>query len=76
MVGISITLLSVGERSLNDDAVGAVIDHALQVDCARGIIFQPVQVTGRTEGFYAQHHRLPLSDIRPAIIDAGTTFGE
>ncbi len=65
-----------GERSLNDDAVGAISDHALQLDCARGVIFQPVQVTGRTEGFNAQHDRLPLSDIRPAIIDAGTPFGE
>ena len=49
-------------------------DYALQWKCVRGITFQPVQDAGRNEDFDPSTDRFVLSDIRKAIIDAGTAF--
>ncbi|MFO1089377.1 MAG: radical SAM protein [Hyphomicrobiales bacterium] len=73
---ISTTLVVVLKKGVNDDEVGDIIRHALKFRCVRGITFQPVQDAGRNEGFDPDGNRFVLSDIRRAIIDAGTAFGE
>jgi hypothetical protein len=72
---ISTTLVVVLKRGVNDDEIGAIIEHALQWNCVRGITFQPIQDAGRNEGFDARRDRIVLSDIRRRIIEAGTAFG-
>ncbi len=71
---ISTTLVVVVKRGQNDDELGDIIKHALQWKCVRGITFQPVQDTGRNEGFDPAKDRFVLSDIRKRIIAAGTAF--
>lgn len=71
---ISTTLVVVVKRGQNDDELGDIIRHALKWKCVRGITFQPVQDAGRNEGFDAATDRFVLSDIRKAIIAAGTAF--
>jgi len=65
--GISTTLVVVVKKGVNDDEMGAIIDHALQFSCVRGITFQPVQDAGRNDDFDPSQHRVFLSDIRRAI---------
>lgn len=72
---ISTTLVVVVKRGANDDELGEIIDYALQWNCMRGITFQPVQDTGRNEGFRPERDRVVLSEIRQNIIAAGTAFG-
>lgn len=74
--GISTTLVATIRKGLNDDEVGALIDHALEWSCVRGVTFQPIQDAGRNEGFDANSHRALLSDIRRAVIAADNPFGE
>jgi uncharacterized radical SAM superfamily Fe-S cluster-containing enzyme len=71
---ISTTLVVVVKRGQNDDELGDIIRFALQWKCVRGITFQPVQDAGRNEGFDPSTDRFVLSDIRKAIIAAGTPF--
>ncbi|MEO6607147.1 MAG: radical SAM protein [Aestuariivirga sp.] len=73
---ISTTLVVVVKRGQNDDELGEIIQHALKYKCVRGITFQPIQDAGRNEGFDPAKDRFVLSDIRRAIINAGTAFGE
>lgn len=73
---ISTTLVVVVKRGQNDDELGEIITHALKYKCVRGITFQPIQDAGRNEGFDPAKDRFVLSDIRRAIINAGTAFGE
>jgi uncharacterized radical SAM superfamily Fe-S cluster-containing enzyme len=72
--GISTTLVCVIKRGVNDHELGAIIDHALQWSCVRGVTFQPVQDAGRNENFDAKRHRFTLSDIRSAIASDRTGF--
>jgi hypothetical protein len=72
---ISTTLVVVVKRGVNDDELGAIVDHALQWRCVRGITFQPVQAAGRFDGFDPGRDRVVLSEIRTRIIEAGTPFG-
>jgi uncharacterized radical SAM superfamily Fe-S cluster-containing enzyme len=74
--GISTTLVVVVKRGVNDDELPAIIDHALEWRCVRGVVFQPVQDAGRNEGFDPARDRYPLSAIRRRIIDSGGAFGE
>jgi uncharacterized radical SAM superfamily Fe-S cluster-containing enzyme len=74
--GISTTLVVVVKQGVNDDELPAIIDHALQWRCVRGVVFQPVQDAGRNEGFAAATDRFPLSAIRRRIVDAEGPFGE
>jgi 7,8-dihydro-6-hydroxymethylpterin dimethyltransferase len=71
---ISTTLVVVVKRGQNDDELGEIINYALKWKCIRGITFQPVQDAGRNEGFDPARDRFVLSDIRKAIIAAGTAF--
>jgi uncharacterized radical SAM superfamily Fe-S cluster-containing enzyme len=74
--GISTTLVVVVKQGVNDDELAAIIDHALEWRCVRGVVFQPVQDAGRNDGFDAATDRFPLSAIRRRLIDAGGPFGE
>jgi 7,8-dihydro-6-hydroxymethylpterin dimethyltransferase len=71
---ISTTLVVVVKRGQNDDELGDIIKYALKWKCIRGITFQPVQDAGRNEDFDPSTDRFVLSDIRKAIIAAGTAF--
>jgi 7,8-dihydro-6-hydroxymethylpterin dimethyltransferase len=71
---ISTTLVVVVKRGQNDDELGDIINFALKWKCIRGITFQPVQDAGRNEDFDPFTDRFVLSDIRKAIIAAGTAF--
>ena len=58
----------VDKRGVNDNELGAIIDHALRYRCVRGITFQPVQDAGRNVGFDKNTDRMLLTDIRAAIL--------
>lgn len=73
---ISTTLVVVVKRGVNEDEIGEIVDYALNWNCVRGVTFQPIQDAGRNENFDKNRDRVVLSDIRKAIIAAGTAFGE
>lgn len=74
--GISTTLVAVIKKGVNDDEVDAIVEHALEWSCVRGVTFQPVQDAGRNEGFDPGRDRVVLSDIRRAVIRGANPFGE
>ncbi len=74
--GISTTLVATMKKGVNDGEVGDIIRHALQWKCVRGVTFQPIQDAGRNDGFDKNRDRMLLSDIRRAVIDSGTGFGD
>lgn len=67
--GIATTLVVVVKRGVNDGELGAIIEHALQYRCVRGVTFQPVQDAGRNIGFDKNTDRMLLTDIRAAILE-------
>lgn len=73
-VGLSTTLVAVVKRGVNDHEVAAIVDHALDWSCVRGVTFQPVQDAGRNQGFDAKANRILLSQIRREVVKAGV-FG-
>ncbi len=56
---------------MNDHEIPAIVAHALERGCVRGVTFQPVQDAGRNDGFDAQRHRITLTEIRRRIAEAG-----
>jgi tetraether lipid synthase len=72
--GLSTSLVVTVKRGVNDDEIGEIVRHALEWRCVRGITFQPVQDTGRNEGF-AKSQRITLSDIRRRIVEDSGVFG-
>src|ERR1700693_5730617 len=74
--GISTTLVVTVKRGVNDDEIGAIVRHALEWRCVRGVTFQPVQDAGRNENFDKERHRIVLSEIRERVIpDSGVFDG-
>jgi hypothetical protein len=73
--GISTTLVCAVRAGVNDAECAAIVDHALQWSCVRGVVFQPVQDAGRNEGFDPALHRATLSGLRRKIA-AGGVFDE
>ena len=73
---ISTTLFCVVKNGVNDDEMGALVQHALEWRCVRGVNFQPIQDTGRNENFDAKRDRVLLSDIRRRIVADSGVFGE
>src|SRR5437764_6944238 len=69
--GVSTTLVCAVRAGVNDDECAAIVDHALQWSCVRGVVFQPVQDAGRNEGFDAARHRATLSGLRRRIAEGG-----
>ena len=74
--GISTTLVVVVKCGINDDELPAILAYALQWQCVRGVVFQPVQDAGRNDGFDPSGNRMPLSDIRRRLVDSGGPFTE
>jgi len=70
---LSTTLVMTVKRGLNDTEIGAVIQHALQWKCVRGVNLQPIQVAGRVENFTAKN-RLTVSEIRRKIAEQSDLF--
>jgi len=71
---ISTTLVAAVKRGVNDQEIGAIIGHALEWRCVRGVTFQPVQDAGRNQGFDAKVNRVLLSQIRREVAKSGV-FG-
>ncbi len=69
--GISTTLVVAVKHGVNDDEIGAIVRHALEWTCVRGVTFQPVQDAGRNEGFDPARHRVLLTQIRREIGKSG-----
>lgn len=74
--GISTTLVATVKKGVNDTEMAAIIDHALNFKCVRGVTFQPLQDTGRNEDFDPKENRVLLTDIRRRIIADSGIFGE
>src|SRR6478736_2296465 len=70
----STTLVAVVKRGVNDHEVAAIVHHALEWACVRGVTFQPVQDAGRNQGYDAKANRMLLSQIRREVAKAGV-FG-
>lgn len=63
--GVSTTLVATVRKGVNDHEIGDVLRHAQGWSCVRGVNFQPVQDTGRNDGFDAGANRIvPDSDRR------------
>ena len=73
---ISTTLVCVVKKGINDAEMGAIVRHALQWNCVRGVTFQPVQDVGRNENFDPRRDRITLADIRRRIVEDSGVFGE
>jgi uncharacterized radical SAM superfamily Fe-S cluster-containing enzyme len=73
---ISTTLVCVVKKGVNDGEMGAIVQHALQWKCVRGVTFQPVQDVGRNENFDPRRDRITLADIRRRIVEDSGVFGE
>ena len=73
--GISTTLVCTVKKGVNDEECGAIVEHALQYACVRGVTFQPVQDAGRNEGF-DKNDRSLLTDIRREIGRSSRVFAE
>jgi uncharacterized radical SAM superfamily Fe-S cluster-containing enzyme len=70
------TLVVTVKRGVNDEEIGAIVRHALEWRCVRGVTFQPVQDAGRNEDFDKERHRIVLSEIRERVIrDSGVFDG-
>lgn len=74
--GVSTTLVCTVKKGVNDREMAAIIGHALQFRCVRGVTFQGVQDTGRNEGFDPKRNRVLLSEIRRRVVDDSGVFGE
>ncbi|MBI1214677.1 MAG: radical SAM protein [Alphaproteobacteria bacterium] len=72
--GVPVTLVVTVKRGVNDDEVGAILEHALEYKCVRGVTYQPVQDAGRNEGFDEKRDRILLSDVRRAIYEQSDVF--
>lgn len=70
-VRLSTTLVAVIKRGINDGEIAAIVEHALEWSCVRGVTFQPVQDAGRNEGFDAKANRMLLTQIRREVVKAG-----
>ncbi len=73
---ISTTLVVTVKRGSNDHELGKIIEYAVKQPCVRGVVFQPVQVAGRVEGFDAAHDRLTLTEVRRRILEQTKLFRE
>ncbi len=71
---ISTTLVVTLKKGLNDREIGKIIEYALQQECVRGVTFQPIQATGRLDGFDAKHSRYTLTEVRRSILQQSPHF--
>src|SRR5215469_15211617 len=74
--GISTTLVVTVKRGVNDHEIGAIVRHALEWRCVRGVTLQPVQDAGRNVDFNKERDRIVLSEIRRRLVEESGVFGE
>jgi hypothetical protein len=67
--GVPTTLVVTLQHGVNDDEIGAILEHALSWSCVRGVTFQPIQEAGRTQGYDPRAHRLTLTEVRRRILE-------
>lgn len=72
--GISTTLVMTVKRGINDEEIGAVIQHGLKYRCVRGVTLQPVSDAGRNLDFEPQRHRLTVSEVRRRVAEQSGLF--
>lgn len=72
--GVSTTLVVTVKKGVNDGELGAIVEHALEQPCVRGVTFQPVQDAGRREGFDPALHRLTLTEVRRRLLEQTDVF--
>jgi hypothetical protein len=72
--GISTTLVVTLKRGLNDHELGRIIEYAIAQPSVRGVVFQPVQVAGRCDGFDPAKNRLTLTEVRRRILEQSSRF--
>jgi uncharacterized radical SAM superfamily Fe-S cluster-containing enzyme len=72
--GISTTLVVTLKRGLNDRELGRIIEYAIAQPSVRGVVFQPVQVAGRYDGFDPAKDRLTLTEVRRRILEQSRRF--
>ena len=64
-------MVAVVKRGVNDQEVAAIVRHALEWSCVRGVTFQPVQDAGRNEGYDPNANRVLLTQIRREVGKSG-----
>jgi len=72
--GISTSLVVTVKRGTNDDELGRILEYAVKQPCVRGVVFQPVQTAGRTDGFNPARDRLTLTEVRRRILEQTAIF--
>jgi len=73
-LGISTTLVVTLKRGLNDHELGRIIEYAIAQPSVRGVVFQPIQVAGRFDGFDPAKNRLTLTEVRRRILEQSSRF--
>jgi hypothetical protein len=73
-LGISTTLVVTVKRGSNDHELGKIVEYAVKQPCVRGVVFQPVQVAGRVQGFDPARDRLTLTEVRRRILEQTQLF--
>jgi uncharacterized radical SAM superfamily Fe-S cluster-containing enzyme len=73
-INLSTTLVVTLKKGLNDHEIGKIIDFALNQRCVRGVTFQPIQATGRLQGFDTKRDRYTLTEVRRAILQQSPHF--
>jgi uncharacterized radical SAM superfamily Fe-S cluster-containing enzyme len=73
-LGISTSLVVTLKKGVNDGEIGRIIDWALEQDCVRGVVLQPVQAAGRHENFDPARDRLTLTEVRRKILEQTSVF--
>jgi uncharacterized radical SAM superfamily Fe-S cluster-containing enzyme len=72
--GISTSLVVTVKRRTNDGELGRILEYAVKQPCVRGVVFQPVQTAGRTDGFNPGQDRLTLTEVRRRILEQTAIF--
>ena len=73
---ISTTLVCDVKKGVNDNEMGAIVRHALEWKCVRGVNFQPMQDAGRNENFDKRPRPRPALGDPPAHRRDSGVFGE
>lgn len=66
---ISLTLVAVVEKGVNDQTLGEVVEFGLAHPTVRGVTFQPIRDGGRLETFNFDANYLTLTDVRSRLIE-------
>jgi hypothetical protein len=73
---IPTTLVSVVKRGVNDHECGEVIRFAQSHSHIRGVTFQPIKASGRTDSLRSERQLVDLATVRRNIISASVGFDQ